>query len=791
MSLRQLVWTLVSSELDEKLDEHKLHGTFLRSFQRLSSSGRGTVAPPDELIVKHLQGLGRQRGHDRHVLRFQSLRSRLHHSAARPVLALLFHLRGGDRGVVEDVSRPTLKEVRGGWHLASLANQKEISEAKIVRDLLFALQGVSSDCFDSSCEVDPAVLLTRPAWLLCHRILGLAKLHLRLSTDAKEAMGHGLLHQALCEALRKQLQGYYEVLAQLMSCEGLSLRSLWARLLAPMTRLHFLSQLCEGSRGVFGGALSSMVFASGFSGDIVAQDLAKEILRSVVKPLWSMIRAWMTEGELQDPYGEFFVIADASVPLEDLWNRAYSLELEMVPSFISLELARKILLAGKSVNFIRLCCRRTWSPEPLGTSELLPEEEIGASFDLASRVERLSSKTNEHLVKLLMNHFSLGEHALALRRFLLLGQGDFVQSLMDALQEELDIDANKIHKHQLMGILEMALRQSNAQFCSVDVLGRLGIKLRSPERGERGWDVFLLDYSIDSPLHVVFTPNIMQKYDRAFSFLWKLRRVSHALAASWNQHMALQRHLCRDQRDSLDRLSLLETRQTLHRCTLLRHEMHHFVQNVQSYVLEVLDTSWAKLQQGWQKSSDLDEVISQHERYLAAVEEGAFLAKGSEAILSGVSALLSLVLEFCTLQEQACASCFEVAAVEEEESVEAVFQAVRGRPFARSLAECRASLDHLASTFQMKLQLFLRALEDRSIQATASVSYWWGIWAEDDGPAWLAGLWFLSCLVEALSRALSARWVAFRDLNLKSNHLKTDCGVINIVNLSAETVYTY
>eukprot|EP00913_Durusdinium_trenchii_P005454 g5082.t1 len=130
--------------------------------------------------------LGRQRGHDRHVLRFQSLRSRLHHSAARPVLALLFHLRGGDRGVVEDVSRPTLKEVRGGWHLASLANQKEISEAKIVRDLLFALQGVSSDCFDSSCEVDPAVLLTRPAWLLCHRILGLAKLHLRLSTDAKD-----------------------------------------------------------------------------------------------------------------------------------------------------------------------------------------------------------------------------------------------------------------------------------------------------------------------------------------------------------------------------------------------------------------------------------------------------------------------------------------------------------------------------------------------------------------------------------------------------------------------------
>merc|ERR1740123_355017 len=34
----------------------------------------------------------------------------------------------------------------------------------------------------------------------------------------------------------------------------------------------------------------------------------------------------------------------------------YWLDIEMVPSFVSAELARKILLTGKSVNFIRLCC---------------------------------------------------------------------------------------------------------------------------------------------------------------------------------------------------------------------------------------------------------------------------------------------------------------------------------------------------------------------------------------------------------------------------------------------------
>eukprot|EP00435_Cladocopium_sp_Y103_P059867 s520_g21.t1 len=708
--------------------DEQLHQTFLQIFQQLSSSGRGTVLRAEDLIVQHLQGLGRQRGQDRH-LRFQSLRTRLHHPAARSVLALLFHLRadGGDtdripfldpfqlQDAAEVKSRSNLRgEVKvSGWQLGARP-PKEMPEAKLVRDLLFALQGVSSDCFDSNCEIDPAVVLTRPTWFLCQRILELAKLHLQLSNDAKDTASSCRMRQALCEALRKQLQGYYEVLAQLMSSEGLTLRRLWAQLLAPQSRLRFLSQLCEGSRGVFGCAIASMVWAFGASGDQVAQHLAKEILRSVVKPLWSMIRAWMTEGELQDPYGEFFVVADASVPLEDLWNRMYSLELEMVPSFISLELARKILLTGKSVNFIRLCCPgRSWSPSGADVP-IAEEEEIGA-FDLASRVERAALQNNEHLVKLMMDHYALGEHALALRRFLLLGQGDFVESLMDALHEELDLEASKLHKHQLMGILEMALRQSNAQFCPADVLGRLGVKLRSSERGDVGWDVFLLDYVIDSPLHVVFTPAVMQKYDRAFAFLWKLRRVSHGLAASWNQHMVLQRHLVCS-RDSLHWSPelKLEVKQTLHRCTCLRNEMHHFVQNVQAYVLEVLDTSWAKLQSGWQKSTDLDQVISQHERYLAGVEEGAFLARGSEAILSGVTTLLGLALEFCSLQEQACASSFEAAeAMQEAEDVASVFQAVRSRPFARSLAECRAQLDHLASTFTMKLQLFLRALEDQ------------------------------------------------------------------------------
>ncbi|CAJ1452536.1 unnamed protein product, partial [Effrenium voratum] len=196
-------------------------------------------------------------------------------------------------------------------------------EAKLVRDLLFALQGVTSATSKGeSFEID--TVLSRPAWLLCQRVLEIARLHLRLSAAAKvwrvshrlesaPARHHelvcsaaksdkcnaqhaqplltqdtgGLLHQALCEALRGQLQDYYEVLA-LLSAEGAT----------QMTQMPQIPSISLGeiassevalepelfSLGIFefrlfGGALASLVYAFSHSGDTAVRDSAHRILR--------------------------------------------------------------------------------------------------------------------------------------------------------------------------------------------------------------------------------------------------------------------------------------------------------------------------------------------------------------------------------------------------------------------------------------------------------------------------------------------------------------------------------
>jgi gamma-tubulin complex component 3 len=64
----------------------------------------------------------------------------------------------------------------------------------------------------------------------------------------------------------------------------------------------------------------------------------------------------MIEGDINDPFGEFFVEINPLTTDDKLWTEKYKLNYIMIPSFLTNQLANKILLTGKAVNFIRRCC---------------------------------------------------------------------------------------------------------------------------------------------------------------------------------------------------------------------------------------------------------------------------------------------------------------------------------------------------------------------------------------------------------------------------------------------------
>jgi gamma-tubulin complex component 3 len=105
-------------------------------------------------------------------------------------------------------------------------------------------------------------------------------------------------------------------------------------------------------------------------------------------------------------------------------------------------------------------------------------------------VEHAHEITNKSLIQILFQKFKLEGHCNSIRKYLLMGQGDFMQYLMDLLAEELGEPATKIYRHTLMGYLEQAIRSSNAQYHGNEFLHRLDINLMEASPGDRGWEIF-------------------------------------------------------------------------------------------------------------------------------------------------------------------------------------------------------------------------------------------------------------------------------------------------------------
>lgn len=110
-----------------------------------------------------------------------------------------------------------------------------------------------------------------------------------------------------------------------------------------------------------------------------------------------------------------------------------------------------------------------------------------------------------------------------------------MEYLMDLLADELNKPADSIYKHTMRAFLDTAIRSSNAQFHQPDFIGRLDVKLLPPSEKDRGWETFLLDYKVSdlTPLSTIFTEEVMNNYNKIFSFMLKLKKIQHSLSLSW------------------------------------------------------------------------------------------------------------------------------------------------------------------------------------------------------------------------------------------------------------------
>jgi len=541
--------------------------------------------------------------------------------------------------------------------------QQEITEDVLVHDLIYIFQGIHGRYIKFNPEsdnfiIDERLKIPKPTYELISKLTELGWLYRQIHQFTYKVQPIGLVRQRFCAALQNELTEYYKLItvleSQLMASSSeennenfiskkLSLKRLLVWTQEPLQRIRFLETLVKLYKKCGGGDLISKIHNFVNHGDPFVQNFIHNFLCEISTPFFDMLKKWIYEGELNDQYNEFFVEEHQDIHGEDLWNLKYSMRQNgsMLPSFINTTLAKKILVIGKSLNFIKDSCND--SEYVLSRSKEAENLDV-FNYDSIEALEEIVDEnyvnTSNYLLDILFTRYKLKDHLNALKRYLLLGQGDFIQNLMDSLGPSLRNKAVGLYRHNLTGSLEAAIRASNAQYDDSNILKHLDVRLLSPSEGDVGWDVFTLDYHVTQPLNTIITSSAMEKYRKLFHFLWRLKRVEHTLSVTWKRH-------------SIRNCKLNEIQNELHKSNLILSEMIHFIYQLQYYFLfEVLECSWDVLNKYMDKhTGNLDQLIKEHNRYLANIIQKGLLAP-SEKLIPTLNKLFDCSLIYAKNQNE-------------------------------------------------------------------------------------------------------------------------------------------
>ncbi|EGD80541.1 hypothetical protein PTSG_01132 [Salpingoeca rosetta] len=554
---------------------------------------------------------------------------------------------------------------------------QRLSEFVLVRDMLLVCQGLNGTYIkynghEGTFTVAKEYVVSPSQAELVRNLANTGLLFDRLKSFVDERHGdrsYGLIGQSFCSMLREELTDYYRFITLLETQispapedrSAMTLRRLVVWMHNPAHRLKALSTIISQCAGVRGGQLLSAVFEFTLSGDTSVQQLARRMLDAIMPPFLEMLSAWVYRGVLVDTTGEFFISNNSTIVADPqdahaYWTEKYGLSRSMLPSFVSDSLAVKVLLCGKSINFARVICGSMENfmkrfQEKNSLTGIKWHEDAYRRCQLPGReiIEEAYKLSSSSLLRILEEEHKLHLHLRAMRRYLLLGQGDLFMFLM----EDLSLFPRGGHLLGQKGFLFSEgspsslsnARQGDAT-CFVSLEYKL---LEVPIVGwrcnhlphEKGWDIFSLSYATEGPISAVLALKHMVSYQQVFKFLWRVKRMDFILSGVWSRQMVEQRTLA----------PIKELQPILRNLHLLGSEMGHFVKQIQHYLLfEVLETQWQRFMQRVGGAQDLDAVIAAHDEFVDTIKGQMFLS-ANQAAQDKLSQLRSIFDQIIKFQE--------------------------------------------------------------------------------------------------------------------------------------------
>lgn len=400
----------------------------------------------------------------------------------------------------------------------------EAQEAVIIEDLLFVFMGHEGQYIRFAKEYNPFEerdRLSGPTWRilpgldpslqdLTQSMLRMATHYTALETfvDVQSREEFGSVNHALCASIRKLLQEYLVMVAQLetqfLNDDSFTLHVLNVHILPTSHMMyqlyglatellkrnalldeetddssdsaddfdHILEQLREGGDLVPGNMTGKKICKGGvvlglitkrlesMSGDPAARALLTSLLRDASRPYMAMLNEWLHHGGINDPHSEFLIKEQRSIRRERLeqdytdeyWERRYTIRDQDVPPQLE-GVKDKVLLAGKYLNVVRECG---------GVDVSLQVRDVPTSFDdsrFLDNVNNAYAHANESLMQLLLTSHALPARLRSLKHYFFLDPSDYFSYFLELGASELRKPVKSVNTGKLQSLLDLVLRQ--------------------------------------------------------------------------------------------------------------------------------------------------------------------------------------------------------------------------------------------------------------------------------------------------------------------------------------------
>lgn len=518
---------------------------------------------------------------------------------------------------------------------------------------------------------------------------------------------HGVYLRAFCTGLDSMLQPYRQALLDLeqeflgdphLTISHVNYKLDQFQLLFPsvMVVVETLK-----SQKIHGCQILETVYKHSCGGLPPVRTALEKILCVCHGVLYKQLAAWMLHGLLLDQNEEFFIRQGPSAggssanqdeeeedlclgglsgkqlrELQDLRLieeenmlapslQQFSLRTEMLPSYIPIRVAEKILFVGESVQMFE---NHTHGPsrarsilkhqEDLFASELhrLKQQSLFSLVDFEKLIDLIRSTVAEHLWTLMVDEADLLEQLKIVKDFFLLGRGELYQVFIDLAQHMLKTPPTAVTEHDVNVAFQQAAHKVLLDDDNLLPLLHLTVDYQSkdkdPAPGSRegpapapvqdtspreppqtGWAALGLTYKVQWPLHILFTPAVLEKYNVVFRYLLSVRRVQSQLQTCWALQMQ-RKHLKSSQTDAVK--------------WRLRNHMAFLIDNLQYYLqVDVLESQFSQLLQQINSTRDFESIRLAHDHFLSNLLAQSFILL--KPVFHCLNEILELCHNFCSL----------------------------------------------------------------------------------------------------------------------------------------------